>query len=348
MSISSWVKAATALGALLLHVASAGADAERSVLGPADLAVIVNDADPLSLAIADYYQRQRRVPSANMIHVSMDPTRASISSREFAALRQSIDARVPENIQVFALTWMKPYRVECMSITTALAAGFDTAFCSTGCTSTRWSPYFNADSRRPHDDFGWRPAMSIAATSLEDARALIDRGVASDGATDPGSAYLVSTDDPFRNIRARSYRDAALMAGDRVRVEIVRAQQISRKPDVMFYFTGLARVADVETNRFLPGAVADHLTSFGGDLAGALQMSSLRWLQAGATGSYGTVTEPCNLSAKFPNVGMMMRRYLAGETLIEAYWKSVAMPGQGLFIGEPLARPFGIDMQRQR
>ena len=33
-------------------------------------------------------------------------------------------------------------------------------------------------------------------------------------------------------------------------------------------------------------------------------------------------------------------RYMRGETLIEAYWKSVAWPGQGLFIGEPLAAPF--------
>jgi hypothetical protein len=36
-----------------------------------------------------------------------------------------------------------------------------------------------------------------------------------------------------------------------------------------------------------------------------------------------------------------MGRYLGGETLIEAYWKSVRMPGQGVFVGEPLARPFG-------
>jgi hypothetical protein len=33
----------------------------------------------------------------------------------------------------------------------------------------------------------------------------------------------------------------------------------------------------------------------------------------------------------------MMHRYLGGETLIESYWKSVAMLGQGIFIGEPLA-----------
>jgi len=52
------------------------------------------------------------------------------------------------------------------------------------------------------------------------------------------------------------------------------------------------------------------------------------------------VVEPCNFQAKFPLPGVAMAHYLQGETLIEAYWKSVQMPGQGLFIGEPLARPF--------
>jgi uncharacterized protein (TIGR03790 family) len=71
-------------------------------------------------------------------------------------------------------------------------------------------------------------------------------------------------------------------------------------------------------------------------------MSSLRWLEAGATGSYGTVVEPCNFTQKFPHPGVLMAHYLDGDTLIEAYWKSVLMPGQGIFIGEPLARPFGL------
>jgi len=43
---------------------------------------------------------------------------------------------------------------------------------------------------------------------------------------------------------------------------------------------------------------------------------------------------------KFPRPDIVINRYLNGETLIEAYWKSVAWPGQGVFIGEPLARPF--------
>jgi len=124
-------------------------------------------------------------------------------------------------------------------------------------------------------------------------------------------------------------------------VEIIHSAALEEKRDVMFYFIGAAEVPKLTTNRFLPGAVADHLTSFGGDLTGGSQMSSLRWLEAGATGSYGTVIEPCNLLGKFPDPGLVMKRYLAGETLIEAYWKSVAMPGQGLFIGDPLANPYG-------
>ena len=37
---------------------------------------------------------------------------------------------------------------------------------------------------------------------------------------------------------------------------------------------------------------------------------------------------------------MLIDQYYRGATLIEAYWKSVQWPGQGLFIGEPLVQPF--------
>jgi uncharacterized protein (TIGR03790 family) len=108
----------------------------------------------------------------------------------------------------------------------------------------------------------------------------------------------------------------------------------------MFYFTGVVVVNGLETLRFMPGAIADHLTSSGGNLTDSSQMSAMRWLEAGATGSYGTVVEPCAMTQKFPFPAVVVAHYLQGETLIEAYWKSVLMPGQGIFIGEPLAAPF--------
>ena len=108
----------------------------------------------------------------------------------------------------------------------------------------------------------------------------------------------------------------------------------------MFYFTGLKNVPNIATNSYPPGAVADHLTSTGGVLTGSDQMNILDWIQAGATASYGAVVEPCNYPAKFSNPGVLMYFYLRGNSLIEAYWKSVEEPGQGIFVGEPLARPF--------
>lgn len=64
------------------------------------------------------------------------------------------------------------------------------------------------------------------------------------------------------------------------------------------------------------------------------------WLDAGATASYGTVEEPCNLQQKFTRASVLVDHYWRGATAIEAYWKSVQWPGQGLFVGEPLAQPF--------
>jgi hypothetical protein len=141
-------------------------------------------------------------------------------------------------------------------------------------------------------------------------------------------------------VRASEFARAVQVLGNAIRLQRIEADAIEHKPDVLFYFTGLVQVPKIETNRFLPGAVADHLTSAGGQLTGRRQMSALRWLQAGATGSFGTVVEPCAVLGKFPNPGILMDSYTSGSTLIEAYWKSVQQPGEGIFIGEPLAAPF--------
>lgn len=328
------------LMAWLLGACADEPDPAATAFGPAQLGVIVNDADPRSVRIADYYVNRRGIPATNLIHVSFEPGAAVMRPEDFHPLKAAIDSRTPPGVQGYALTWTAPWRVGCMSITTAFAAGFDAEFCALGCKPTRRSPYFDSRSRRPYTDHGWRPSMLLAGNRVEDVEALIERGIAADGSRPAGSAYLLQTSDRNRNTRARFYPGIALFQSDRFRIEIIRADELRERDDVMFYFTGLARVRGIETNRFLPGAIADHLTSAGGRLTDSRQMSSLRWLEAGATGSYGTVSEPCNFVQKFPRPNRVIDAYLDGETLIEAYWKSVEWPGQGVFIGEPLATPF--------
>ena len=124
------------------------------------------------------------------------------------------------------------------------------------------------------------------------------------------------------------------------------SRDIDRRSNILFYETGTANVPSLNTNTYVPGALADHLTSAGGDLFGSTavdygQMSILRWLEAGAIASYGTVTEPCAWQQKFPQASVLVKYYFLGNTAVEAYLKSVQWPSQGVFVGDPLARPFG-------
>ena len=311
-----------------------------SAIAASNVAVVINTSDPLSVAIGQYYASRRNIPARNVRRVAFRVGNAIMTAAEFAAVKARVDAQLPPSIEAYALTWASPFRVECMSITSAFAFGYDPAYCARGCAPTRLGPYFDAASSAAIVPAHMRLAMSIAAKDLVHARALIDRGVAADGTAPGGTAYLVSTGDPARDVRIENYADVLALAAGRLAVRITDARQLEYRDDVMFYFIGATWVGALATNRFLPGAVADHLTSTGGELTGGAQMSSLRWLEAGATGSYGTVVEPCNFTGKFPNPALLLRHYLAGETLIESYWKSVAMPGQGIFIGEPLAAPY--------
>ncbi len=307
---------------------------------PEDIAVIINEDDPLSRQIGNYYQQARRIPEINMIRLRFSSERSVMTRKEFQQLKKNIDRLTPDHVQAYAVAWTSPYRVGCMSLTSALAFGFDEKYCSKKCAPTAPSPYFNAPSQYPATDYKLRPAMMLAGTSFEQVKALIDRGIASDHSFPKGQAYLLSTSDKARNNRATSYAQTAKDLAGVFSLQILETNFISDRQDVLFYFTGLTEVPMLETLGFLPGTLADHLTSAGGMLTDSLQMSSLRWLEAGATASYGTVTEPCSFPQKFPSPAVAMFHYALGASAIEAYWKSVAWPGQGVFIGEPLAKPF--------
>jgi len=305
-----------------------------------DIAVIVNDNDPLSKQIAQYYQDKRKIPSNQIIHVGFQPDSKNLSEKEFNIVKLQVDKQTPPHVQGYVLTWLMPFRVHCMSITTAFATGFDKAFCAKGCKETRHNPYFDSSSTKPYDDFGWRPTMILAGKDFASAKELIDRGIAADYSLPKGTAYLLKTKNIARNSRAVLFPDVAKKINEIFPTRYLEADSIEFKKNVMFYFTGLVRVKNIDRNTYLPGAIADHLTSAGGVLTGSGQMSVLDWLEAGVTGSYGTVVEPCNFPDKFSNPGVLMNYYLRGNSLIEAYWKSVAEPGQGIFVGEPLAKPF--------
>jgi uncharacterized protein (TIGR03790 family) len=308
-------------------------------LGPGRLGVVYSSTNAASERVAQYYASQRKVPAANLVGLAV-PDKAVINRDELTQLRTALLARLPSEVQSLVLIWSRPYAAGCMSITTAVAAGYRADFCEPGCGSTLRNPLFDTPGWLPADTAGWLPAMLLPSADEALARALIERGRKADGSQPKGTVYLVRTDDHLRNVRAADYAQTEAVAGTRIRI-LERNTPIQDPLSAVFgYFTGVERVTELHRIEFLPGAAADHLTSVGGQLGASAQMSALEWLRQGATGSYGSVSEPCNHVEKFPSPAVFLDHYLRGDTLLEAYWKSVAMPGQGLFIGEPLARPF--------
>ncbi|WP_307719802.1 TIGR03790 family protein [Massilia sp. YMA4] len=328
--------------ALALLLAASGVQAQGAMPGlqPAQLALVINDDEPNSVEIGELYRVARGIPERNVVHVRIPNRPRKLDSEQFARLKQEIDAKLGPDVEAVLMVWTAPYAVECNGITAAYTLGFDPDQCAKPCGPGHQSAFFNAGPGVRPSERQLRLSMLLPTESVDQARALIERGKAAGFRTPAAGAYFLVTSEAARNSRAQFFPPSGAVPQRKLTIHTLREDAIEGKRDVMFYQTGKARVDKLDTLRFLPGALADHLTSFGGDLLGEGQMSSLRWLEAGATASYGTVSEPCNFWQKFPNPNLLLRHYLNGASAIETYWRSVAWPAQGVFIGDPLAAPY--------
>jgi uncharacterized protein (TIGR03790 family) len=310
------------------------------------LGLLVNADDPYSVAVGAYYAQRRGIPAQQVLQVRL-PVRTTLTAAEFEVLAAQVREAMPPQVQALALAWTQPYAVECNSITAALSLGFQPEVCKQTCAASPPSRYFNSPSTAPFTELGLRPSMLLAARNVESAKALIDRGIASDqqlgkrGSPDV-NAVFVSTADKARSVRSVLFPPSGRIAQVGLNVLLREGADTTALQRVFLFQTGAVRVDPIDPAQWVSGALADHLTSFGGQLLDAQgQMSALDWLESGATASYGTVSEPCNHLQKFPHPQVLLLNYLQGATALEAYWRSVAWPAQGVFIGEPLAAPFG-------
>ena len=167
-----------ALLALLLCLPPGMASA---ALGPAEVAVIINEDDPDSYALGHYYASVRGIPAANIVQVALGVPGPSIDPEVFDRAWIKTRIRTRHGIQAYALAFTYPYRVGCMSITTAFALGYGKRFCAAGCKPTAPNPYFDTTGGKPWEDHALHLTMMIAGKDQSSARQLVNRGFASDG-----------------------------------------------------------------------------------------------------------------------------------------------------------------------
>lgn len=330
-----------------------------------NVAVVVNQNSTNSIQLANAYCAQRAVPPQNVLRLAHQWSGGSIScspeefqSQLLAPLLQMIQSRgLTNQIQFVLLSMDLPYQVVDNtgnnSTTSALFYGFkpDGAPVSgyASCSLPDDSTNSYAFSELPFCDAlpDTAPTNSFLGVMLTDsnyagAEAILDRGVASDGTFPEQPVYLAKTDDTARNVRYVEFDNAVFQTRLRGNYTMIRTNTDSTSfTGILGLETGLASYS-LPTNAFVPGAIADTLTSFAGILfENTGQTPLLAFLDAGAAVSYGTVVEPCNYTQKFPDP--LDYFYQArGFSVAEAYYQSVQSPYQGLMVGEPLSAPFAL------
>lgn len=179
--------------------------------------------------------------------------------------------------------------------------------------------------------------------TLDEILDLIDRSVAVDGTRPEGTFYFMDYEaDEARNVRAPTYPNAITqLAGVGGVGEIRDGKLPAGRHDCLGIMAGFAS-SNLETTNLtlVPGAFCDHLTSYAATFDLSTQMKVSAWIREGASGSVGTIEEPCNAQGKFPKANMHAT-YFQGLSLGEAALRGLRyVPFQGLIYGDPLTRPF--------
>ena len=193
----------------------------------------------------------------------------------------------------------------------------------------------------------YRLSTMLAVTSgrgnsIEEAVGYLRTSQKADGTRPKGTIYFCETSDVRSTTRSPRFSpvvDELRKLG--VQGEIVRGTLPTGKKDVAGLMAGTANFSwSSSQSVIVPGAICEHLTSFGGALAeGNGQTPLTEFLRYGAAGSCGTVVEPFSLQQKFPLADMQVH-YARGSTLAEAFYQSVFGPYQLLIIGDPLCMPW--------
>lgn len=188
----------------------------------------------------------------------------------------------------------------------------------------------------------------------DDARALIDRSVASDNSAPDAPIVCMRGAEGARGVRDAECEHAIRMLDAQgVAAEWVpeHAPGFEDK-SVMALFTGAANLrSTIDQLDYAPGAVVENITSFGAGPRNFFcsedgercpesesQTSIARMIRAGATAAHGTVAEPLNNT--FPNAGFLIL-YAQGYTLGEAFlYNQRFLYWQNLYLGDPLTAPY--------
>lgn len=178
-------------------------------------------------------------------------------------------------------------------------------------------------------------------SSVDEAIAVLARSAESDHQFPQGRFLFSLTKDVRTKTRFPLIGDTMVwLKQEKFDCGIVHAPMPSQEEKIAGLMLGTATMSFQGRKwSFVPGAIADNLTSFSGHFDVASQTKLTELLHAGAAMTCGPVMEPYSIQAKFP-LPFMYAFYASGVSAIEAFYLSVSSPYQLLIVGDPITQPF--------
>lgn len=346
-------------------------------LGPHEVLVLVNEKSPDSVQVAKEFVRLRKVPEINVAHLSLPDSvtksPADISPEEFTRLIWSPATRAmrERGIEDHILAWVYsvdfPIRVSTSPPISIQGLTFlrNTLPDSKDVHSGAYSSPLFAGPGNPggqahfpqtfdvyHKWLGEEmplPSMILGYTgergnTVKIVLKCLENGTASDNTFPKGTVYFVTNSDVRSTCRQWQY-PVAQMELRALGIESVISKEFpSTRKDIIGLMMGAVSVNPEQDNHYLPGCMAEHLTSAAAVFHSANQTKLSAWIEAGATASAGTVTEPFSNWAKFPNARFFVH-YASGCCIAESFFQSIKCPLQILIVGDPLAQPWAPKSQ---
>ena len=346
-----------------------------TALGPHEVVLLVNRDRPDSGRVAKAYAHMRSIPELNVIELTIPATftgdRPQMSPAAFTKhIWEPVQAALREReIEQHVLAWIYSVGFP-IRITTAPAISIHgLTFTRNKLPSTQKtqrgryaSPYFAgpinptgpADISQSLDVLAALegpgfpiPSMMLGYTGERgnteaEVLAYLRKGGESDYSSPTGTIFFTTSRDIRSRIREWQYPRVVKELGALGIGAVVSDVQAHDCPSVLGIMVGAAGINARRNNTFLPGAMAEHCTSYAAAFDKKPQSKLSEWLSVGASGSAGTVTEPSAMWTKFTHARFFVH-YAAGCTMLESFYQSIRCPLQILIVGDPLASPFAPD-----
>ncbi len=332
--------------------------------GPAETVVLLNETSPDSKRVAEHYVKMRQIPPQQICRVKcaegleipiedfvrdvVDPLRSFLRNRG-----------LEERCRFVVMTQGMPILAKTPggAVSTASALSLlHTPVC--GQPQTRfptWKHEYTAGAiGTPVQRVEGRLLFvtALIATTADEAIALVDRSVASDGTAPAGARFIFQDANGAAGVRNPYYDDARKVLealGFATQHEPAGADVLKGREKLMGFMSGGSysglTVDGVNAGKYLPGAICDLLQSFGA-VPGNFEPQGKRQSQfpvthmvrAGVTGVHGAVAEPYNVA--FPDAELF-RPYVLGFTLAETFHQRMPyVYWMNLTLGDPLCAPY--------